>query len=147
MARRTFTDAEKAHALELYAEHGKAEAARMTGISAGTIGAWASRAGVATGAAENLRAATAVATARRTFVAEEFRARMVETLAQVAERAAAKELERLAGSKASLHEIVGARTRAIHDLQLLSGDPTTRTETVAKDSLDREIERLFEHAS
>lgn len=145
--RRTYTDAEKAEALALYAEVGAAEAARQTGINRGTIVSWASRNGVAADATPNLLKATEVAAARRTFVATEFRARMVETLAKVAEKAAAVELERLAGSKATLHEVVGARTRAIHDLQLLAGEPTDRSERVTVDSIDREIERLFERAS
>lgn len=145
MSRRTFTEAEKAEALALYAEVGKAEAARRTGISAGTIGAWASRAGVATVAADVTRAATDVSAARRTYVAEEFRTQMVEALARVAVFAAAKELERLAGGKASLHEIVGARTRAIHDLQLLTGAATGRTElTERAPEVEAELARVLQ---
>lgn len=145
MSRRTFTEAEKAEALALYAEVGKAEAARRTGISAGTIGAWASRTGVATDAAANIRAATEVAAAKRTYDAQEFRTQMVGRLAEVAQLAAAKELERLADGKASLHEIVGARTRAIHDLQLLTGAATGRTESVDRTpEVDAELAKVIE---
>lgn len=132
MARRVYTDDEKAEALELYAQHGAAETARRTGISLGTVKSWASRAGVATDAADVTRAATEVASARRSYVAEEFRTQMVETLAQIAETAAQKELQVLASESPSLDKIVGARTRAIHDLQLLTGAATGRTETIER---------------
>lgn len=147
MSRRSYTDEQRAEALALYAVHGKAETARLTGIAEGTLGAWASRAGVATVAADVTRAATAVAAERRRYVAEEFRAQMVERLAEIASAASEAELRRIAGEKATLHEIVGARTRAIHDLQLLSGEATGRHETRSTDMLDREIERLLERAS
>jgi transposase-like protein len=58
MARRTYTDEQKAEALALYVEHGAAEAARQCGVAKGTIQSWASRAGVATHATENLLLAT-----------------------------------------------------------------------------------------
>lgn len=58
MARRTFTDEQRAEALALYAEHGAAEAARMMGIAKGTVMSWASRAGLAMHATETTTVAT-----------------------------------------------------------------------------------------
>ena len=145
MSRRSYSDEQKAEALALYAEVGAAEAARRTGIKRGTLVSWASRAGVATDAAANLRAATEVAIERRRYVAAEFRSQMLDSLAEIATKAAAAELDRIAGSKASLHEIVGARTRAIHDLQLLSGDATSRTESVERTpEVDAELAKVIE---
>jgi transposase-like protein len=43
---RRYTDEERTKALDLYLEHGPAEAGRRTGISARTIATWARRAGL-----------------------------------------------------------------------------------------------------
>lgn len=61
MARRTYSDQEKQAALALYLDHGAAEAARRTGIAAGTLKSWASRNGVASVATEQRTAAVAAA--------------------------------------------------------------------------------------
>lgn len=132
MGRTRYTPQQKADALDLYAAHGPAEAERRTGIPKGTIASWASRAGLATVAADVTRAATEVSAARRHYVAEEFRTQMIETLADIATKAAAKELAILANEHPSLDKVVGARTRAIHDLQLLTGAATGRTETIER---------------
>lgn len=63
--RRTYTDEQKAEALALYAEVGPAEAARRTGIAAGTIASWASR----TTAEVDAMPDPSVATARRAQMA------------------------------------------------------------------------------
>lgn len=55
MQRMSYTPEQKAEALRLLAEVGKAEAARRTGIPAGTIAAWGSRTGVAAPMPEALR--------------------------------------------------------------------------------------------
>lgn len=57
MQRIRYTDEQRTEALRLAAQHGKAEAARLTGISAGTIGSWATRAGVSASAADVMRPA------------------------------------------------------------------------------------------
>lgn len=46
MARVTYSDEQKAAALKLYAEVGPAQAGRLTGIKAATIGKWAQRANI-----------------------------------------------------------------------------------------------------
>lgn len=57
MARRVYTEDEKAEALRIYQEHGPSAAARETGIPKGTIAAWARRGGVRTSAPQNMREA------------------------------------------------------------------------------------------
>lgn len=51
MSRRTYTDQQRADALELYLQHGLAEAARLYSVPRGTLSSWAVRAGVQTDAA------------------------------------------------------------------------------------------------
>lgn len=61
MPRKSYTAEQRAEAVDLYREHGAAEAARLTGITAGSIRSWASRLGVATERREELEAGVAVA--------------------------------------------------------------------------------------
>lgn len=51
MTRRSYTDQQRADALELYVEHGLAEAARLSAVPRGTLSSWAVRAGLQTDAA------------------------------------------------------------------------------------------------
>lgn len=57
MQRQRYTDEQKTEALRLMVEHGKAEAARRTGIAIGTIGSWATRAGLSAEISEQMRPA------------------------------------------------------------------------------------------
>lgn len=138
MTRRSYTDAEKAEALALYAEAGPTAVQQQLGIAKGTVAGWARRNGVRTVRNERMAAAVEAiqvdAAARRAIVADR--------LWRIADEASALELTKLA--KADLRDIVGARTRAIHDAQLLAGDATSRTEARVTDQLDREIEALVE---
>lgn len=61
MGRTSYTPEQRAEAVALYREHGAAEAARLTGITAGSIRSWASRLGVATERREELAAGVAAA--------------------------------------------------------------------------------------
>lgn len=56
-----YTDAQRAQALDLYVEHGPAEAERRTGIPRKTIASWARRAGVQSDAPAKTAAATEAA--------------------------------------------------------------------------------------
>lgn len=141
MARTRYTDATKARAVQLFRDHGAAEAARRlhadgTTVNPGTIRAWASRTGVATARREELEAHVATAS----LTAEARKANLAQQMLTIAEAAAAKELELL--DTADLRSVVGARTRAIHDLQLLTGAATSRTETTAPDQLHSKIDEL-----
>lgn len=126
-----YTPEQRTEALELYVEHGPRAASRETGIPVATIGSWAAAEG-RTFNAERTRQAT-----------ETRKARLIEKLTTIAELGADIELELLETGEVSLRDVVGARTRAIHDLQLLTGEATGRTETRQVDDLDREIERLL----
>lgn len=148
MERRTWTPSERAEALAVYAEVGLAGAHQATGVPKATLHRWAKAAGLDTvGATErsierNTVAARAAA-ATRAYVSEEFRTEMVAKLAEIARQAAERELAVLDDS--DLRSVVGARTRAIHDLQLLTGAATGRTETVERDAtIDAELARVIE---
>lgn len=129
MARTVWTPEQKAAALDLYAQHGAAEAAKATGIPSGTIKAWAHRQpALQLRQQETTRTAIVIAKERQRRTIEERRARMLELLAEIAELGAEREIDLLADPNVSLRDVVGARTRAIHDLQLLSGGVTSRSE-------------------
>ena len=68
----------------------------------------------------------------------------IEALWKIASRAAEVELQILESGEASLREVVGARTRAIHDLQLLEGRATERVERVEVSDVDRAIQAKIE---
>lgn len=134
---RVWSPTQRARALELIDSLGLAKArqalaAEGLSIPKSTLHLWAKDANVAT-ASEEARAKTEAATeasvqARREKL-EQSRDRMSVRLALIAETAASKELEYIKQGKATLSELVGARTRAIHDLQLLDGKATERTAT------------------
>jgi len=137
-----YTAEQRAQALWLYSQVGPAEAARQTGVNPGTLRSWAHRTGAATVAPEELRNRTGHARARAHATHADFKADMIEQLSTVASVAVRREIELVTSDSATLRDIVGARTRAIHDLQLLAGDPTQRTETRTSTDLDAEIEQL-----
>lgn len=141
MARRTYTAKQKSDALDLVRTEGQAEAARRTGIPLGSIKGWANRAGITMEdpAPDSVRMAVMV---RRRSLAER-KARLLELLGEIAELGAERELELLAMVESNdLRSVVGARTRAIHDMQLLAGDVTARTEMLVGDAKAQAEEAL-----
>ncbi len=136
MARRSYTPDEKADALAAYVEHGPREAAAITGIPSSTIQSWAKAAGLRT--KRNERTAAAVDAIK--LSAEERKARLADDLLRIAEMAVGLEVAKMPA--ADLRDIVGARTRAIHDAQLLTGNATSRTEVNHVDAVDAEIAAL-----
>lgn len=122
MPKRSYTPDQRATALELYAEAGPSAVEATLGIPKGTVTGWAKAAGIRTFRNER----TAAAVEALTTDAAARRARLAERLLTVAERAVDHELAKLA--TADLRDIVGARTRAIHDHQLLAGEATARSE-------------------
>lgn len=127
--------------MELYAEGGVTFAARETGVPAGTVKSWASRGHEVTPRAEQQRAR--IEAIQRS--AEERRAVLLDKLGQVAELGVdwAKSLLE-SGDDLAMRDVVGAWTRAIHDLQLLSGEATSRSETVSVDSpIDEKVDELL----
>lgn len=165
------TPEEKAKALELYVEHGAAEASRMTGITAGTLRQWAHRSGVTVTRAEQTRAAVEAAVLTR----EARRAQMADKLLEDAER-----LRQQLWSPAKVHhwgttsersrdgttvtstefmehtidqpvysdqrQIMTAMAIAVDKSFVLAGDSVERQEITLRNGdrdLDAEIERLF----
>lgn len=133
-----YTAEQKAEALEVYVTDGPSAAAERFGMTKGCVTKWAKAAGLETVANERTRAATETVVAN----GQARRAALAERLWAVAEKAVGIELSKL--EKADLRDVVGARTRAIHDAQLLTGDATSRSETIVTDTIDREIARLSE---
>lgn len=118
-----YTDAQRAEALRLLAEVGKAEAARRTGISSGTIASWGSRAGVTAPPADRTRKATE----RRVATIAERKAKLAEDLTRTAERmlAGTAKFEPLDRKRN-----VEAVAKALETVQLLTGEATARIEQI-----------------
>ncbi len=72
------------------------------------------------------------------LVGSDVRAAVAGRMWEIADRASRRELELLGAS--DLRSVVGARTRAIHDAELLSGRATARVEHA--EPIDAELERL-----
>lgn len=125
MGRTSYSDEQRAEAVALYREHGAAEAARRTGVNAGTIRSWVSHGGVATERAEKTREALDAIQ----LSTEERRTRLGEKLLALAEKSTDR-AEALIG-EANLRDIVGALDYAIKNAQLLTGAATARTEHTA----------------
>jgi transposase-like protein len=137
--RRSYSADERAEALALYVHEGLYVATERTGIPKGTISSWAQRDGLQTVCVpEKVRAAAAM----RSATVEERRAALAEKLVEVAELGVELEVDILRSKDANLRDVVGARTRAIHDLQLLTGAATARAEHVIVDQVDDELQRL-----
>jgi hypothetical protein len=149
MQRTVYTDEQRREALLLLAQVGKAEAARRTGIPAGTIASWGSRAGVAAPPA----AATVVATEARVATIAERKARLAEGLLDDVEQlrrdlfVMTTETKVLAGRhdtdvvEVKIRRTVEPRDRnttvqaiakALETVQLLTGEATQRLEVGAR---------------
>lgn len=136
-----WSDTDRAHALDLLRDgNTPAQASDATGIPKRTIADWAKAAGITTTTAQ-ARAKTEAARAHLALTVEERRAARIAKLNRIADLAADLELDILADDeRPSLRDVVGARTRAIHDAELLAGRATSRTESVTQ--LDAELEEL-----
>lgn len=134
----SYSEAEKASAIARYVESEDLRGvASAMDIPVTTLRSWCRAAGldVSTDASRaRSAAATAGAMVARRKRVEESNGRMTLILATVCELAGRLEVEILrdprAAEKLSLRDIVGARTRAIHDMQLLAGEATERTENI-----------------
>lgn len=138
-----YTDEDRSKALALYTSDGLPAAHKTTGIPKQTITRWADRAGVMPGgaagtAAEQTKAATDAHRVEVQARTAQARADLIPKLALLAHRALDFELEIIQKVRAGensplpdgirLRDIVGSRTRAVHDLSLLMGEATERTE-------------------
>lgn len=137
-------DETRAAALEVLQARGLAAAHTETGVPRGTISLWADQAGIDRSAitervSQQQAAAAKAVGAATTLKWAERKAELVQVLGDVAldsayaQRAITQSIrEYVEGGDlevleaASLGQLVGAGTRAIHDLQLLAGEATER---------------------
>lgn len=159
-----YTPEERAEALRLLAEVGKAEASRRTGIAAGTIASWGHRSGVQAPSVEAQRSALE---AKATTIAER-KARLAERMLSEAEgmisQLHAETIERKAmvvsdgaamGSHIEIAEvsydrpptadqkrIVEAVAILVDKIQLLTGDVTARIEQTGEGGVPVKREQL-----
>jgi DNA polymerase III delta prime subunit len=143
--RRYFTQEQKSRAIDLYELCGPREASkRLRGtdieVSESTLTRWATKAGVSVQhAITDNQVARAASLAKRQRTSEETKLFLTERLQTIAEIATERELTLLRQTGLSLRDVVGSRTRAVHDLQLLSGQAT---ETVGQTTDQLSIEDL-----
>jgi hypothetical protein len=118
-----YTPEQRAEALAILTEHGKAVASERTGIPEGTIASWGSRTGVAAPPAER----TAKATAKRVATIAERKAKLAEALMGDAERmrVGVTKFEPLDRKRN-----VEAVAKAVEVVQLLTGEATERIEQI-----------------
>jgi transposase-like protein len=143
---RPHSDEAKQQALAVYQRGGLPAAVKATGIPKPTIKRWVEAAGISTDAAneaalERTRAATEAHKAQVDAETAKARAALIPKLAFLANQTLDIELHVAAQIKAGkgsglpegvrLRDIVGSRTRAVHDLNLLTGEATERTEGAA----------------
>jgi transposase-like protein len=130
MSRRApYPEAVRAAAVATAIEHGPAEAARRHGVAAATVRQWVKRAGAVTVTHDRMRATVEGVQLSR----EVRRERLADRLLEIAELSTDKAVAMM--EDATLRDVVGLFTRAIHDHQLLSGAATARTEhTGGKDA-------------
>lgn len=171
-SRKRYTAEQKAAALDLVAEHGTAEAARRTGINAGTIGSWATRAGIAGPDAAVMAAPTAASAARKLATTAERKAKLAEDLLGDLERLRERLFEPItervvrtvshghnAGSSTEIVDVelsmpkptdqralVTAIQSGVNAVQLLTGEATERIEQLGA-SVERTPENEAQIAS
>lgn len=125
MPRTRYDPERKAEALELLATVGKAEAARRTGIPAGTIASWGSRGSVSAPPAD----ATAAATAARLATWADRRAELGRRAGEVAALALEKIPERIRqGDELAAQRLASTMAALVDKAQLLTGEATERVE-------------------
>lgn len=142
MQRQRWTPEQKADALRLLAEHGKAEAARRTGIPAGTIASWGVRCHVAAPTPEALRP---VVEARQIAWAHR-KLDFGERLATLAGKAADALEERLDNRVATgIRDHAATIALLVDKAQLLTGGATSRDEVVQRTpEAEQELAQVLE---
>lgn len=163
MARRTYTDAEKAEALALYAEVG-GEAARRTGIAIGTLQSWASRAGVQAPASETMALAVEASLVSLAERKARLAAGLMDDIARLRAQLFAPTTERKVVTLAGPHglgatwetadveldhprftdqkAIMTSIAIAVDKVQILTGEATERIDHRHTTPVDEELERL-----
>lgn len=125
MPRRSYTDAEREHALGLIAEHGIAYARKQTGIPKPTLSRWAKKAGVDIGTLHREQTANAVQAIKAGW--EERRSVMVHEIGAVAHMALAQTSNAVAdGDMRVAKDAATTMAILVDKAQLLSGGATSR---------------------
>ena len=140
----SYTDTEKAEALNLYDEHGTAEASRRTGISGTSIKRWAAQAGRVVQTSTQKTATARAANAARVQQAwgdfREGEALSAGAAASVVRKALLAAVENLSARDA--RELAVTYGILIDKAELLSGNATERIEHWAESEVDAELRRL-----
>jgi transposase-like protein len=150
---RTYTAEQRQAALELYREHGPGEAARRTGIRRGTISMWAKRGGVTVTRNEQTRAAVEAAQLHFKEKRERLRQQMLDKALDALERMDEPHVEFVGqgGRKVKYPKAPAGAYRnyatsmaiLVDKLRLELGEATSRDESIRKDRVDQEVERLL----
>lgn len=151
----SYTDEQRAEALDLYQQLGPSEAARRAGVPKGTISSWVRRAGLKTSVPENLRAATEVGRLtleqRRQKLASNLLGDIERLRGQLFEPAESIHWDKDGGfHRARISEPTFSDKKAlatslailVDKVLLLTGQATSRTETVTVDAIEAEIAEL-----
>ncbi|MFF0904023.1 UNVERIFIED_CONTAM: hypothetical protein RF653_10145 [Kocuria sp. CPCC 205316] len=149
--KRTYTDEQKAEALEVYKQHGPGEAGRRLGIPAKTITSWAKRAGLQSDAPAATKNAVEMAQLSRAAKREELLDRMHDSALDMLDRLNAEEavikvtkegVQELSYKKpqaTSCKAYVEAAHILYSDIRLEAGEATSRNE-------DRQVVEVRDHA-
>ncbi len=157
----TYTDTQKAEAVDLYVEVGTAEAAKRTGITGRSITRWAKASGVSQDKAEQTEDAREQLALKNAERRERIRTTMLEKIEDILGRmdmphhdyrAAGKELHRIEWDSARSGDVKNYAVSAavlIDKFRLEMGEHTSKISVADAESvLDAEIIRLAEkHAT
>lgn len=149
-----WTPEQKAEALELYVEHGPAEAGQMTGIPSGTIRSWAHRAGMTRLRYEKTEAATTAAQARAEQKRSELRELILDQALELLHRMNAphSDFRGKDAQKVTWDTATSGDTRnyaiavgtLIDKYRLEMGEVTARTYHEGTDDIDRRVKQLMD---
>lgn len=136
MSRVRWPEATKDDAIRLAEQHGVGEASRRTGVPVGTIASWLNRKGIRPATPEDrsdgIVAAQLAWEERRTLVATK--------LGEVADKAVAVLLDKLAGGDVTVAQTLDVLEAAVGKAQLLTGAAQTRTESTVTNTKTKLIE-------
>lgn len=152
MPRRTYTEEERTEAVELYRQHGPAEASRRLGIAKGTITRWAQARGVETVSVANNEAAVEAARARAAGLREAIRLKLLEKAHDALCRMdephkdfRGKDADEVWWDKAPSGDVKNYATSAailLDKYRLEVGESTSRSEVHTVDEMDRRLAQL-----
>jgi len=135
MARRSYTDDERETALDLYVDHGPAEASRITGIPIQTISTWAVNSGRSELRSEQLSGAVKASK----LAWEARRADLSTEIGAVAELALRRCREGLESGEISAKDAAVVTAVMVDKAQLLTGGATARSEHATSPSRAAEL--------